>query len=290
MAAEKIHLAIQRHFHQAQTLGDTVMETWSEEDIHQFRVEVKKLRACLRLAAATHTGLKGRLPGRLRVFYSMTGMIRCLQLQRKGLEEAAARLNKELPDTCSAFLEGRIETAIAVSKVFLKLNSPLGKPRAEWQVAIHGRQAIKGIRAFIQERRDVMTPEATLPDEEKLHAIRKAMKDILYTWPCFPDDVAVPFLPEKWRSREVLNACTDILGEFHDICILLNLLQDALFIMSVNEQASDFLEEVRQLWRKDKEEILERLRHMLLSTAGTGRENPLAPGDLKAESYELHVD
>jgi CHAD domain-containing protein len=82
MVSQKIHLAIQRHYRRVKTLGKTVAETWAEEDIHQFRVEVKKLRAFLRLAGSTHTGIKPRLPRRLHTFYSMVGIVRCLQLQR----------------------------------------------------------------------------------------------------------------------------------------------------------------------------------------------------------------
>ncbi|MBN8852051.1 MAG: hypothetical protein BGO55_26465 [Sphingobacteriales bacterium 50-39] len=289
MASQKIHLAVLRHYRRVKTLGKAVVGTWGEEDIHQFRVEVKKLRAYLRLAGATHTGIKARLPGRLHVFYSMTGVIRCLQLQRKGLEDAAARLKKELPDTCSAFLEGRIETAIAVIREYLQQNSPLGKTRAEWHVSVHGRAAARGVETFIRKRRDIIVPGEALPDEEGLHAMRKAMKDILYVWPFFSGD-DILLLPEKWHSKSNLHSCTEVLGEFHDICIQLQLLQDNHFLLSADGRAGALLEKVRQLWLKDKEEKLGQLRHLLLLPAEAGNENPLAPGDLKAESYELHVD
>jgi len=289
MASQKIHLAVQRHYRRAKTLARTVAETWGEEDIHQFRVEVKKLRACLRLAGATHTGIKARLPGKLHGFYSMVGIIRCLQLFRKGLEEGAARLKKELPDTCSARLEGRIETAVAVIKEYLKLNFPLGKPRAEWRVPVHGHGATRGIEAFIRDKRDSMLSDRILPDEEGLHAMRKAMKDILYAWSCFSGD-DILLLPEKWRSAGNLHACTDVLGEFHDICLQLQVLQDSHFLLSVDGEAGALLEKVRLLWLRDKEDKLEQLRHLLLPADEARVENPLAPGDLKAESYELHVD
>jgi len=289
MTSQKIHLAIQGHHRKVKALGKTLAKTWGEEDIHQFRVEVKKLRAYLRLAGATHTGIKARLPGKLHAFYSMVGIIRCLQLQRKGLEAAAARLKKELPDTCSAFLEGRIEIAIAGVKEYLKLDSPLGKTRAEWHVPVRRHETARGIETFIRQRKDSMVPGAFLPDEAGLHIMRKAMKDILYAWPCFSGD-DILLLPEKWRSPDDLHSCTGLLGEFHDICIQLQLLQDTHFLLTADGQAGVLLEEVRQLWRKDREEKLEELRHILLPAAEAGKENPLAPRDLKAESYELHVD
>ncbi|HVV07086.1 MAG TPA: CHAD domain-containing protein [Puia sp.] len=290
MASQKIQLAIQRHFHKARTLGQTVAETWGEEDIHQFRVEVKKLRAYLRLAGATHTGLTARLPGKLHVFYSMTGIVRCLQLQRKGLEDAVARLKKELPDICSAALESRIDTGIAVIKEYLRLNSPFGKARAEWHAPIHTQEAGKAVETFIRDRKDRIVTGAVLPDEEELHTIRKAMKDILYLWSCFSDGDVLSILPERWRSRDNLRSYTDQLGEFHDICIQLQLLQDAHFLLSANDKAGVLLEDVRQLWRRDKEEKLEQLRSLLMPAAEVGNENPFAPRNLNAESYELHVD
>lgn len=289
MASQKIHLAILRHYRRAKTLGRTVAETWGEEDIHQFRVEVKKLRAYLRLAGATHTGIKARLPGKLHVFYSMVGIIRCLQLFRKGVEDAAIRLKKELPDAYSAFLKGRIDTAAAVIKEYLKLNFPLGKPRAEWHVPVHGHEMSRGIEAFIREKEEFMVPGQFLPDEEGLHTMRKAMKDILYIWPCFSAD-AILLLPEKWRSIDKLHVCTSVLGDFHDISLQLQLLQDSHFLLSADDETGTLLEEIRQLWLKDKEDKLEELRHLLLPADEVCKENPLAPGDLKAESYELHVD
>jgi len=195
----------------------------------------------------------------------------------------------ELPDTCSAFLEGRIEIAIAGVKEYLKLNSPLGKTRAEWHVPVHRRETARGIEAFIRERKGVMIPGAVLPDEVGLHTMRKAMKDILYVWPCFSKG-DILLLPEKWRSLDNLHSCTGLLGEFYDICIRLQLLQDDHFLLTADGQAGAFLEEVRQLWRKDREEKLEQLRHLLLPAGEAGKENPFAPRDLKAASYELHVD
>jgi CHAD domain-containing protein len=289
MTQQKIHLAIQRHYRRAKTLGGTMAETWGEEDIHQFRVEVKKLRALLSVAGATHTGLKPRLPRKLHTLYSMAGIVRCLQLQRKGLENAAARLKKELPDTCSAFLEGRIETAIAEIREYLKLNSPLGKLRAEWHVQIRRHEATRGIEAFIRQRSDIIVPGALLPEEEGLHAIRKAMKDILYAWPCFSDN-DILLLPEKWRSQAALHSCADLLGEFHDICTQQQLLQDSHFLLTADGPGHLRPEEIRQLWQQDKEENLEQLRNKLMPAAEAGEENPLAPAHLNAESYELHID
>lgn len=289
MASQKIHLAILRHYRRAKTLGKTVAETWGEEDIHQFRVEVKKLRACLRLAGATHTGIKARLPGKLHVFYSMVGIIRCLQLQRKELEDAAIRLKKELPDSCSGFIEGRIDTAVTVIKEYVNLNFPLGKPRAEWHVPVHGHEMSRGTEAFIRGKREFMLVGQSLPDELGLHAMRKAMKDILYAWSGFSDD-DILLLPENWRSIDKLRVCAGVLGEFHDICIQLQLFQDSHFLLSAEDEAGALFEEIRQLWLKDKEDKLDELRHLLLPADDVRKENPLAPGDLKAESYELHVD
>jgi CHAD domain-containing protein len=286
---EKLHLAIQRHYRKAKTLGKTATETWGEEEIHRFRIEVKKLRACLHLAGCTQTGIKASLPGRLEVFNRMIGIVRHLQLQRKGLENAAVRLRIDLPDTCSAALEGRIETAQAVIGQYLTLNSPLGKPRAEWHAPFYGRPIGRGVEAFVREKAEILSIGQELPDEDGLHILRKAIKDILYAWPCFPGVHAISTLPKKWRTREALKSCSDKLGQFHDTCMQLELLQDNYFLMSADSQTGCFLDEVRQLWRKDKEEKLEELRHLLLPVCGVN-ENPLAPSLLNGESYELHVD
>jgi hypothetical protein len=112
----------------------------------------------------------------------------------------------------------------------------------------------------------------------------------LYAWRCFSSDEILSYLPERWRSRDDVHSCTDRLGEFHDICILMRLMQDDHFLLSADGRAGTLLEEIRQLWRQDKEEKLEQLRQLLIPAGGDGKENPLGAGNLNTESYELHVD
>jgi CHAD domain-containing protein len=290
MPTQKIHLAIQQHYARVKALGSKVGETWGEEAIHRFRVEVKKLRSCLRLAGATRTGLKSRLPRKLHTFYSMTGVVRNLQLQRKGMAEAALRLDKPLPSPCMAVLEGRIQTAITMVKEYMEVNNPLGHARAEWQVAIRRHEEARGITRFLEERRDNLMSGVPFPDEAGLHAIRKVMKDILHVWPCFPDKETVLLLPDSWRSKGKLYSCTRRLGEFHDSCIKLQLLQDIHFISAMEDNAQSLLEELRQLWFHDREEKREQLRHLLLPGWAPGKETSFGLGNLRTESYELHVD
>jgi CHAD domain-containing protein len=290
MAQRSINWAIQRHYQRAKTLGKAAGKTWAEDDIHRFRVEVKKLRACLRLAGATRMGLDPRLPGKLRAFYDMVGVIRCLQLQRKGLVEAAVRMEMELPEICSSILDDRIQTAVAVGKAYLQLRAPLGKPRSEWQVPVHRHRAIVGVDAFLKAGKDDLLVGDVLPDEAGLHALRKVMKDILYTAPYFPEGNALSCLPTKFASKAALEMCVDKLGEFHDICLQLQLLKDNSSLAHVNSSVALFLEATRQLWQQDKAVKLGALRTLLLPFIETGQENPLSPSLLNAESFELHID
>jgi CHAD domain-containing protein len=302
MKLPAVRLVIQHHFQKAKSLGKSLADKFEEEDIHNFRVEVKKLRAFLRLSAsAPHAAVRARLARKLHAFYDMTGIIRVLQLQRNKLQEAALRLNQDIPLSCIAALDSRIDIATAMARLYLKLCAPLGKPSSRWHVPVSAHSLDRAAQTFIEERRKIilLPPGAVLPPDGQLHQIRKAIKDILHVWPYLTNSVTGQSLATGLYPGETLQTCAAWLGDFHDICIQLELLKDRNFLLSTVPQANKFLEHAGQLWHQDKEEKLEQIRSILTPAAGTlsGQpdngsmtENPLAPVNLNAVSHELHVD
>src|ERR1700754_4201075 len=97
MKKEEMTDGIRRYANSINKLVRSILTHYREEDIHLFRVTVKKLRAFLRLVSPPQQPL--RLPKRFRAFYHATGVIRNLQIQRAGLAELSAKDGQDAIET-----------------------------------------------------------------------------------------------------------------------------------------------------------------------------------------------
>ena len=288
---------IRRHYRKVRAHGRNLAGNFSEENIHGFRLEVKKLRALLRMAAAAdYASINPRLPQKLETFYTMTGLIRNLQLQRKGLAELAQRERLELPASCVAALGGRIDIAIALAGLFLKTGRPFGRAPGSWMASLPAPVADAAGREFLRRKMKLFPLPAReeIRDEEHLHMLRKALKDILYVWPYLSEKILRRAQSQGLYPKETIRNCAALLGEFRDVCIRLTLLQDEKFQLCAGPGARSFLETAGRVWRQDKETLLDKIGGILLPGEEAfdqeSPENPLSPINLNAESYELHVD
>jgi len=288
---------IRQHYRKVRAHGCNLAGNFSEENIHAFRLEVKKLRAVLRMsAAADAASIRPRLPRNLDTFYTMTGLIRNLQLQRKGLAELAQRERQELPASCLAALDGRIEIAIGLATLFLKIGRPFGRAPGSWKTSLPASVSDAAGKEFLRRKMKLFPLPARedIRDEEHLHMLRKALKDLLFVWPYLSKKTVRQAGTEGLNPRETIRNCAALLGDFRDACIRLTLLEDEKFLLCAGPAAKPFLETAGRVWRQDKEILRDRIGRILLpgekSACQESTGNPLSPITLNAESYELHVD
>src|SRR5215208_2934690 len=89
MEAHKISKIVESRFQKISSLADKIIAGFEIEDIHELRVEFKKLRAFIRLLRIELPGQRElRLPDRLKIFYHYTGNIRNLQLQEQRIRQS----------------------------------------------------------------------------------------------------------------------------------------------------------------------------------------------------------
>lgn len=299
MSSQPLDAVIRHQYDRCLHQGKRLPEKWDLEDVHQFRVEVKRLRAFLRLASsARHSDFSARLPRNLKVYYRMTGVIRALQLQKIALEEAAVRLRQGAPANCLALLDDRINMAKRMTGEYLACRDPLGKASPRWHSPIPPHMIEAAAEVFIVDKMKAMSlPDpSSIPGDEQLHAIRKAKKDLLYAWPCLPDASLEEAGSVGLPSRKDIRDQAQLLGDLHDIVVQLSLLKDKDFLLNTSPQSSRFLEAAQQLWLHDKQELLKKIKAQVLPADPPGdasaavSENPLAPLNLEQQSYELHVE
>ena len=281
----QLHVATRDHYQKCRELGKDLAGDLSEEPIHNFRLEVKKLRALLRFAASvSNSSIKGKVPRELKIFYGMTGIVRNLELQRKALENVAVQAHFGLPASCIALLDDRIHTATGMMLLYLKAPRPFGRKRREWSVSLSPAVINEAGQKFLQQKeKTFLSPAAAdLRDDQHLHAIRKELKDLLYVWPFLPEKILKQAQSDGLPSQEELSFRARLLGDFHDVCIILSLLKDRNFLLSACPQSAKFLEAASGIWLHDKDVLLEKIKQVFANLS--------APINQTFASYELHVD
>jgi CHAD domain-containing protein len=230
--------------------------SWSSgtEDIHRFRVKVKKLRGFLRLI---QRGLKHpddlKIPKDLKKLYDISGSIRSLQLQRQNIKRIIVEKGYGLPE-CYLNMLDRWEAARANrARALMTEKKHFKKSELNTVDTLPGELKKKSIKKFLQESVAKLDELQKLdsPSDESLHMVRKLLKDILYTWRYIKKETVLVF--SCFPGKENILLATDLLGDFHDICVGINLLDYTGEIKNENEQA--LLLTIKQQWLKKKKTI-----------------------------------
>ena len=247
MKQQLITSVIKKRFSNIQQYSSQMLFDFAEEAIHDFRTEIKKLRAFLRLLNTGGNKDQLNISKKIKVYYWYAGSIRNLQLHIKNLNGAAGdkpilyiqRLKKEIES-----LQGALRS----------LHSPtnLDKPKKiirNW-IAEPPKPSVK---KFVLQKVDHYQHLLTLiKQDEILHALRKLLKDLLYTWKYIKSYRSL--LPVAISTKNKIEKLTDALGEFLDRVTGIHLLESYLF---ATHDPSDkhMLEKLMSKWNTEKNEL-----------------------------------
>ena len=215
------------------------------EDIHQFRVEIKKLRALLRLLnAGREDGRELHIGKRLHSFYAVVGNLRGLQLQGQTIHRLCKKLRCPVPAHYLAQLrqqEAGVKTTIRSEALSL----PLSPVRKRLQKAAHEDLNDATAGNFTRIKKYELLHLLALPihADEQLHQLRKLLKDLLYVWPLTGPAIADAF-PGKILTAKKCLFLTDKLGDFQDVCIALGYF-DPAYLSGIPKEEKAGLEAIR---------------------------------------------
>jgi CHAD domain-containing protein len=236
---------------------------FSIEDIHAFRLEIKKMRAFLRLYGSA----KGRpkLAGHLHRFYSLLGVIRNLQLQQQRITEAWKGRKESLPRLYLTMLETEIVIKTAEAKSFAKDTLSIKKEKEKILAKMPGPINGKAIRGFVQTSAGKLENLWGWPyplEDDTLHSIRKLLKDLFYNYAYIAKEAST-LLPAAFREKVSIKNITDMLGDFQDMRMKLDLLQPDYLSTVNDERERTALEGLKKDWEeekaKNKESIIQKL-------------------------------
>jgi CHAD domain-containing protein len=248
---------------------DHVVRHFKEEDIHSFRVEIKKLRAFLRLASTAEFDVHAlKVPPKMREFYSSIGCIRSLQIQQERLRRLAEKEHSELPATYMDWLTREITHQSAHTEKIIKDRHPFKKAEHRLLATMPAGLNAEKIRTFIKVKAGALNLlMVTFPiEDEFLHAIRKILKDLQYTWPYIEPEAALLFSMTLFQSQEDIHSTTRLLGDFQDICVSLDLLH--AHREHVDEKDKTRMREIARKWQKEKEAAKEGIYKVLQGYSG----------------------
>lgn len=254
MKRNEIEKIINNHFKKIEKYFHKIVIGFEIEDIHEFRTEIKKLRAFLHLLEMeSDDDIPFRITKKMKTFYGYAGVIRNLQLQVKSVEAYFENSAGTIPILYLNTLRNEIETWEKNTKDFMDPDNNFYNDEEKIKVLLPDKLKNNSVKKFIQYILYQLQKSLTrLEDDETLHSIRKYLKDIVYNWPFIQEDIGL--LPVGLSNEEDVRSCTEILGHFRDKCIALVLLQ-TYFNDSLKNEEKNILQQMERDWLREKNEL-----------------------------------
>lgn len=240
---------IVRHINSIEKNSNRLPGSFDQEDIHDLRVDYKKVRAFLRLLQLQKDAGDLNMPGKLRSLYHHCGKVRDLQLFL--VELHALPVSASLPVCIGRWKQQlftyKEETVRAIEEMHFKkitksLTKELPRQLQEETIVQFAHQKIAAIHIVL----------LAADHENDLHTIRKQLKDLIYNIRIFEHDWGIPFPVSGWNSEKSLNDMASRLGDFNDRCIAVSLLQSG-YSANCHEEEKMALQELHKNWQQEKE-------------------------------------
>ena len=248
---------VKKHYHKL--FGD-----FATEEIHGFRLEMKKLRAFIRLINTnTPKKKKIKIGRKIKSLYNTTGNIRNLQLHQQRVGHLCDEMLLKMPVQYMQLLykeenkqkkkAGQRADKISFKHFRRKINvfapHKLNTESLEG-IVLHKQRALIAL-IFLENYSD-----------EALHKIRKFLKDLTYNWK-YINSYLPAALPAYCTNKKNIAFITDKIGEFHDLCIALYFLKPVYLNKIVEKEEQKILLNVKRKLVMNKGEMKKEINTLL---------------------------
>jgi CHAD domain-containing protein len=250
---EKWQVDLENRFHKIEINLQKLKTGLATDNVHDFRVEIKKLKALLRLCKSiAKVPSTCRLDKKLNKSFRYLGRLREWQIQLQKITEACTEKKDIQPVLYLDQINREIEWyRLKAGRTLLKLSSlEKNKKRIEKHFSeIPGTEAIQHfIDLKMLALNDLFQQEKQ--DDESMHFMRKQLKDVQY----------IISYGQKKRNEngryprlKSIQAATGKLGDFHDLRVALFLLDEELKSLHQAKEEKKMLREIRKQWQYQKE-------------------------------------
>jgi CHAD domain-containing protein len=232
--------------------------------MHGFRLEMKKLRAFIRLIKTNIPGDKKIETGRkIKSFYNTTGNIRNLQLHQQRVSHICDHILLEKPVLYLQLLHNE-ESILKKKAVRIADKISFNHFRKKIIDLVPDKLKVKSVKVFAIQKQHTLLELIFLLDysDKALHEIRKVLKYLLYDWKYISSYVS-PALPVYFTNKKNIEVFTDKLGEFHDLCIALYFHKPFYTDKIADEKEKKILQTLRKKLEETKGEMKEEINTLL---------------------------
>lgn len=190
--------------------------------IHDLRVDYKRLRAFIRLCREEAQARHLQIPDTLSDLYQAAGAVRDHQLFLAKIT-LYAKVQYALPEFTQCLQQELFKAKEHLVKKIEKVDwERLRKSlKEELPAVLHD----AAIRQFVNRKVAAIHILMLAADrEEDLHEVRKNLKDLLHVNRIFDHDWGIPFPFPAWKNEKPVNEMAEKLGDFNDECITLSFL------------------------------------------------------------------
>jgi|SRR5579871_876673 len=244
-------------FKKINTSFQAVIANFATEDIHRFRVEIKKLRAFLHaINSGRKQSNKLTLPKRLKKFYSAIGAVRNLQLQQERIIKMANDTGDVQPLNYLNLLHAEANAHIRKAKKIFASPQMLKKEEKKLLHTFTKNNKAASAKKFFSFESALLKKQFPLlagQKDETLHSIRKILKDVSYIQPYISNKTRLA-LPVELSNQDFVKSLTDLLGDFQDACTGLLFLQP-FYLDQIPENERILLMNIKMEWQDDKEKM-----------------------------------
>ena len=257
MNKKQISGHIDRRFKKIDRISGELVKHFDEEQIHSFRVEVKKLHALLRLMSCESNNTKKlNIPKRLKKFYRTIGMIRVLQLQKQRVNESTEENDHRNFAEYLKMLQSEISNEMMRALESLEGTPSFDKERKKILKKLPAKLDHYGKVKFMLTQKNRLHDALTQGrfSQQKLHSIRKILKDIFYTKTYIAPKYR-KILPELLADDKKVSEMTDHLGELRDLSVAIDLLAKSYRKGQIRKADLPALRTMMIEWQKNRKEI-----------------------------------
>jgi CHAD domain-containing protein len=252
MNRKQIENIIRLFFLRLKKLYSQVEKNPDTASIKPFRIQIKKIRAflrLLRLEPASHGEL--RLPKPLKKRYQSGGDLQDIGILEIRIEKAKATHPGNQYDTSHLFDDARKKYA-KIKRTFLSDEEYSGSESGILK-EIPSKCSISTVKRFLREKINsiLYIVEGGNLTDKKLHKMRKILKDILYTLKLYREDLRKPLGFAFWspRERDMAVRTEEWLGAYNDN-------RNSIKLLS--------LKRIRKMKKKEMELLLEVRKQLFL--------------------------
>jgi len=267
MKRQELESIVNKHVHRIEKYAEHLPGTFEEEDIHDLRVNYKKLRAFLRLLEVQDDAGDLELPDALKVVYHSCGGVRDVQLFLASLkqQQGASSMPCFINNFQQKLFANKEQTVKSIEAIhFKKMLAAIKK-----ELPHHLRKST--VHQFIQQKIAAMHILLLVADSDNnLHSIRKNSKDIIYNLRILKQDAGIDFTVMDMPNEELLDDMATRLGDYNDRCLAVSLLQSG-YDKNCNQEEQAFvnnlLQEQLQQKESEKQKLLQQVQQLRMQYA-----------------------